>query len=138
VIEAEKAHYSIVWMCRLRGVPRSGFYARRDRVQTETAAAAARRLLAERVRRVSDAGRGAYGCRRVTAQRNRDGPECSVGLVADLMRELGLKAVEPRADKRTTVAGGVPARGSGPDRPGLHRGSAGDPAGRRPHPPADR
>ena len=54
------------------------------------------------------AGRGAYGCRRVTAQLNRDGHRCSVGLAADLMRELGLRACQPRAYKRTTVPGEEP------------------------------
>src|SRR5262245_29447373 len=91
----------IAWMCRLLGVPRSSFYAWRNRA--ETATAARRRELAAHVRRVFDAGRGAYGCRRVAAQLNRDGHPCSVGLVADLMRELGLRACQPRAYKRTTV-----------------------------------
>ena len=54
------------------------------------------------------AGRGAYGCRRVAAQLNREGHPCSVGLVADLMRELGLRACQPRAYKRTTVPGEQP------------------------------
>jgi putative transposase len=54
------------------------------------------------------AGRGAYGCRRVAAQLNREGHDCSVGLVADLMRELGLRARQPRAYKRTTVPGEEP------------------------------
>jgi putative transposase len=39
---------------------------------------------------------------------NRDGHECSVGLVADLMRELGLRAVQPRGYKRTTIPGEDP------------------------------
>jgi len=87
VIDAEKANYKIAWMCRLLGVPRSSFYAWRNRA--ESATAARRRELAAHVRRVFDTGRGAYGCRRVAAQLNRDGHPCSVGLVADLMRELG-------------------------------------------------
>ncbi|MEU6265456.1 IS3 family transposase [Saccharopolyspora shandongensis] len=53
-------------------------------------------------------GRGAFGCRRVTAQLNREGHACSVGLVADLMRELGLAACQPRAYKRTTMPGEEP------------------------------
>jgi putative transposase len=106
VIDAEKANYPISWMCALLGVPRSSFYAWRNRA--ETATAARRRELAAHVRRVFDAGRGAYGCRRVAAQLNRDGHPCSVGLVADLMRELGLRACQPRAYKRTTVPGGQP------------------------------
>ncbi len=58
--------------------------------------------------RVFEAGRGAYGCRRVAAQLNRDGHPCSVGLAADLMRELGLRACQPRAYKRTTMPGEQP------------------------------
>jgi putative transposase len=103
VIDAEKANYAVAWMCRLLGVPRSSFYAWRNKA--ETATAARRRELAAHVRRVFDAGRGAYGCRRVAAQLNREGIECSVGLVADLMREAGLRACQPRAYKRTTVPG---------------------------------
>jgi len=106
VIDAEKANYKIAWMCRLLGVPRSSFYAWRNRA--ETATAARRRELAVLVKAAFEAGRGAYGCRRVTAALNRDGHPCSVGLVADLMRELGLRACQPRAYKRTTVPGEQP------------------------------
>jgi putative transposase len=105
VIEAEKANYPVAWMCRQLGVPRSSFYAWRTQVAGETATAARRRQLAEQVARVFAAGRGAYGCRRVAAALNREGHRCSVGLVADLMRELGLVAVQPRAYRRTTVPG---------------------------------
>ncbi len=106
MIDAEKASYKISWMCRMLRVPRSSFYAWRSRA--ETATAARRRELAADVRRVFEEGRGAYGCRRVAAQLNRDGHPCSVGLVADLMRELGLRACQPRAYKRTTVPGEEP------------------------------
>jgi len=106
VIEVEKANYDVAWMCRLLHVPRSSFYAWRNRV--ETAGQARRRQLATEVGRVFTAGRGAYGCRRVAAQLNREGHDCSVGLVADLMREAGLAAVQPRAYKRTTVRGQDP------------------------------
>jgi len=111
VIEAEKANYKISWMCQMLRVPRSSFYAWRNRVETPTAIR--RRQLALDVARVFKAGRGAFGCRRVAAQLNREGHECSVGLVADLMRELGLVAVQPRAYKRTTVPGEQPV--SSPD-----------------------
>lgn len=107
MIDAEKANYKISWMCRLLGVPRSSFYAWRHKA--ETPAEARRRELAAHVRRVFDAGRGAYGCRRVAAQLNREGCPCSVGLVADVMRELGLRACQPRAYKRTTIPGEEPA-----------------------------
>jgi putative transposase len=106
VIEVEKANYDVAWMCRLLHVPRSSFYAWRNRV--ETAGQLRRRELSEQVTRVFHGGRGAYGCRRVSAQLNREGHPCSVGLIADLMRELGLAAVQPRAYKRTTVRGQDP------------------------------
>ena len=106
MIEAEKATYKIAWMCRLLEVPRSSFYAWRHRVESPTAAR--RRELAEHVCRVFASSRQTSGCRRVTAQLNRDGIECSVGLIADLIRELGLRAVGPRAYKRTTVPGEKP------------------------------
>ncbi len=108
MIEAEKANYPIVWMCRLLRVPRSSFYAWRTQVAAETATAARRRQLGEHVARVFAAGRGAYGCRRVAAALNREGHACSVGLVADLMREHGLRACQPRAYRRTTVPGEHP------------------------------
>jgi putative transposase len=106
VIEAEKANYDVAWMCRLLGVPRSSFYAWRN--QVETVGQARRRELGIEVARVFAFGRGAYGCRRVTAHLNREGHACSVGLVADLMREAGLAAVQPRAYKRTTTRGQDP------------------------------
>lgn len=46
---------------------------------------------------------------RVDAQLNRDGIEVSVGTVAAIMRELRLCALQPRAHKRTTIAGEVAA-----------------------------
>jgi putative transposase len=106
LIEAEKANYSLAWMCRLLKVPRSSFYAWRNRVETPTAAR--RRELAAQVARVFTDSRQTSGCRRVAAQLGRDGHEVSVGMVADLMRELGLAAVQPRAYKRTTVPGEHP------------------------------
>jgi putative transposase len=93
-------------MCRLLKVPRSSFYAWRNRA--ESPSAARRRELAVLVQKAFGAGRGAYGCRRIAAALNRDGHPCSVGLVADLMRELGLRACQPRAYKRTTVPGEQP------------------------------
>jgi putative transposase len=106
LIDAEKAIYAIAWMCRMLGVPRSSFYAWRN--QAETVTAARRRDLAARIERIFTDSRSTYGCRRIAAELNRDGCPASVGLVADLMRELGLRACQPRAYKRTTVPGDEP------------------------------
>src|SRR5512143_2307967 len=87
-------------MCRLLGVARSSFYAWRSSV--DSAAALRRRELCARVAQAFAGSRGTYGCRRVAAALHRQGVECRVGLVADLMRELGLRARQPRADQPGT------------------------------------
>jgi putative transposase len=112
LIDAEKATYSVVWMCRMLGVPRSSFYAWRHRAETITGAR--RRELGEHIQRIFDRSRQTYGCRRVAAALNREGHPASVGLVADLMRQRGLRACQPRAYKRTTTPGEQPL--SSPDR----------------------
>ena len=104
-------------MCRLMHVPRSTYYAWINRAETPTQAR--RRTLAVEVAAEFDTSRQTSGCRRITAALNRRGIACSVGLVADLMRELGLAAVQPRAYQRTTVPG------AGPAGAGLHRDRAG-------------
>ncbi len=68
-------------MCqRLVGVSRSTYYAWADRVGTVSATAARRARLAEQVRVCFEASRQTYGCRRITAELNRSGVPCSVGL----------------------------------------------------------
>jgi putative transposase len=88
-------------------VPRSTFYAWRR--QVDTATAARRRQFAAEVRLVFTASRGTYARRRVAVALNRQGIACSVGLVAELVREPGLKAGQPRAYKRTTLPSLRPA-----------------------------
>ena len=98
-------------MCTLLGVARSSFYDWRTRA--ESATVARRRELGEQVRRVFGEHKARYGCRRIARQLNAEGHACSVGLVADLMRELGLKTCQPRAYRRTTLRGHEPV--SAPD-----------------------
>jgi len=105
LIEAEKATYSIVWMCQILGVSRSSFYDWRRQVNTVTATAARRNELGELVAGVFAEFAQTYGCRRIVRELNARGHACSVGLIADLMRAQGLKAVQPRAYRVTTVHG---------------------------------
>ncbi|WP_425248463.1 IS3 family transposase [Auritidibacter ignavus] len=106
LVEAEKDNYPIDWMCTQLEVARSSFYAWRARVGTTTDTEARREVLKVEIARIFDQQRGTAGCRRVAAQLNQEGFEASVGLVAELMRELGLKAVQKRAYKTTTVVDG--------------------------------
>ena len=50
-----------------------------------------------------DEFRQTYGCRRIARELNDRGHACSVGLVADLMREQGLIAIQPRRYRVTTI-----------------------------------
>src|SRR5699024_2850493 len=101
LIEAEKDNYPIAWMCDQLQVPRSTFYAWRERAEHLTATQARREVLKELIGEEFDRQRATAGCRRITAALNAAGTSCSVGLVADLMREMGLAAVQPRAWRRT-------------------------------------
>ena len=105
MIDAEKANYPISWMCSILGVPRSSFYDWRRQAATMTATAVRRAELAGLVKELFDDFRQTYGCRRIARELNKRGVACSVGLVADLMREMSLKAVQPRAYRVTTVHG---------------------------------
>src|SRR5699024_10812879 len=103
LIEAEKENYPIIWMCDQLGLVRSSFYAWRARVGTVSASEAKRAALKVLIKEIYDEFNGVYGCRRIAAELNGRGHAASVGLVARLMRELGLAGVQKRAYRRTTV-----------------------------------
>jgi transposase InsO family protein len=103
VIEAEKANYPISMMCRALGLARSSYYAWTTRAAI-SATAARRAELTELVVAVFVDKRRTYGCRRIAWVLNAEmGVPVSVGTVADIMRTQGLRAVQPRAYRRTTV-----------------------------------
>ena len=91
-------------MCRQLGVARSSFYAWRARAGTITATQARREALKPEIQRVFTFLRGVGGCRRVAAKLNDEGIVCSVGLVADLMREMGLQGIVRGKTMRTTIS----------------------------------
>ena len=103
LIEAEKDEFPIAWMCRQLDIPRSTFYAWRERVDQVTATQARRQWLTRLVRAEFALQKSTAGCRRITVALNQRGVACSVGLVAAIMREEGLAAIQPRAWRRTTV-----------------------------------
>jgi putative transposase len=108
LIAAEKADptgpYPVIKMCLWLGVSSSGFYEHLDAV--ETARQRRRAKIIIHVQAAYQAGRGAYGVRRVHAVLSRShDPEvasCSEKLVRSVMAELGLAGCQPRGYKTTT------------------------------------
>lgn len=105
MIDAQSGNYKVAWMCRLLGVPRASFYAWRQRVGKVTVSQARRMELERLIQIEYEEGRGVLGCRRITARLNKQGTPCSVGLVAKLMRGMGLVGIQKRAWKKTTTHG---------------------------------
>ena len=129
-IDAQKAQYAIVKMCRWLGVSTSGFYEWRDRPASATARR--RERLAALIQWIYDDSDGTYGHRRIHAALVRQGERCSPELVRAIMRELGLVPCQPRpfrGDHRDRRRGA----GARPGRTRLHRRRAGQETGRRHH-----
>ncbi len=132
LIAAEKADpaspYPVTKMCGWLEVSTSGFYDHLNAVETDRERR--RALVTVHVQAAHQAGRGAYGVRRVHAvlRRSQD-PEvasASLTLVRSIMAELGLAGCQPRAYKTTTEsdpAATAPAdlvgRDFTADRPGV-------------------
>jgi len=99
-IENHSGRFPVRMMCRLLGVSRSGFYAWRNRPDSERARRS-RRLLVK-IRAIFKRRRGAYGSPRIWRDLVDDGELVGRGQVARLMRENGLRAKQSRKFKATT------------------------------------
>lgn len=93
-------------MCRWLHVSRSGYYEWRDRPVSRSQSR--RDRLARLISAIFDDFDQTHGHRRIHAELLRRGVPCSAELVADIMRELGLRACQPRAYRVTTVPGDDP------------------------------
>jgi len=108
-LKAEPANLnSVVKMCRWLAVSTSGFYHWVSRPQSATAAR--REALIERVRHFFEESDGSYGYRRVHADLAAERTECSPELVRQIMRQQGLVACQPRPFRITTAADAEAAR----------------------------
>ena len=92
----------VVRMCRWLAVSTSGFYNWLSRPQSATAAR--REQLAERVRHYFEASGGTYGYRRIHADLAEEGIGCSAELVRQIMRQERLVPCQPRPFRVTTQA----------------------------------
>lgn len=122
----DPAEMNPVWkMCLWLAVSRSGFYNWLSRPQSATAAR--RQALADRVRDFFKASDGTYGYRRIHADLNVEGTECSPELVRQIMRDENLVPCQPRPFRITTEADAEAAatipdlvkRDFSADRPGI-------------------
>lgn len=104
-IDAEKANYPIVKMCRWAKVSTSGFYEWRSRPASATAER--RVALSVDIRRIFDEFDETYGYRRVHQQLQAEGIEAGPELVRDIMRTEELVACQPKPYKVTTLADGA-------------------------------
>lgn len=101
-IEAEKANYPIIKMCRWAEVSRAGFYEWRNRPLSVTARR--REALAVRVGELFAEHDGTYGYRRIHEALQNEGIPASPELVRRVMVDEGLVACQPRPYRVTTVA----------------------------------
>jgi putative transposase len=100
-VDAEKATFPIVTMCRVLGVSPSGYWAWAKRPPSGRAIANA--ALTADIHRIHERSRGTYGTPRVHAELRYEGRTCSRKRVARLMRDAGLEGVHRRRAAKTTV-----------------------------------
>ena len=112
-MEREKAHHSVVRLCRVLGVSPSGYYAWRKRKPSHRSEEDAQLL--EIIKTIHDKSRKTYGSPRIHAElRRKYQIRCSRRRVARLMHEAGLEGVYRRRKRGTTRRD--PARPVYPDR----------------------
>ena len=88
-------------LCQTLGVSRSGYYAWRRGCRSSRAEED--RHLMPRVRAVFREHKRRYGARRIARELSKRGTCCGARRVARLMREMGLKAIQPKSfQPRTT------------------------------------
>lgn len=100
LIEAQKANFSVLLMCRVLGVSRSGYYDWKDRPPSRRSQQDA--ALTEKIHEIHRRSRETYGSPRMHAELKALGIHCSRKRVARLMRKAGLKGCLRGRRKRTT------------------------------------
>jgi putative transposase len=98
---AAKKAFPIVFMCRMLGVSRQGFYGWRNRPPSQRELDDA--TLSARIAKIHAAHGGRLGVRRMRTELARAGVVCSHKRTHRLMRAAGLRSRHPRPYKRTTV-----------------------------------
>ena len=99
-IEQHKTTWPVVVMADLLGVSTAGFYAWRDRPQSERQQR--RDALLVEISAIHQEFKGRYGSPRIHAELKADGHGCCVNTVAEVMRQAGIRAKTARKFKHTT------------------------------------
>jgi len=100
-VEREKAHHSIVMLCRVLHVSCSGYHAWRTREPSARAREDA--VLTERIVSIHEQSRQTYGAPRIHAELAADGIRCGTKRVARLMGVAGIVGCHRRRHVITTV-----------------------------------
>ena len=106
LIHTEEGAFPVTLMTQILGIERTGYYAWKNRQDTEPdpeSRRGRRQIVADRVYALWLASNKVYGIRRIHKDLAAEGITVSLGLVAAIMRELGIAGVQPRATKRTTI-----------------------------------
>lgn len=77
LVEAEKAHYSIEWMCQILGVSRRGYYQWHNRPEMPTQRQIEDRILAQQIAEIFVQSRCSYGSPRIQGVPRRAAPKRS-------------------------------------------------------------
>lgn len=93
----EKANHSIVRLCRLLGVSRSGYYAWRRR--TPSSRSQTDHVLTVQIREIHRRSRTTYGVPRIHAELRAQGMRCGRKRIARLMRQAGLVGCHRRRQR---------------------------------------
>ena len=99
-ILAEKANHSIVHLCQVLGVSRSGYYAWYRRSPSRRSRAD--QALTAQIRTIHERSRSTYGAPRVHAELQVQGVRCGRKRVARLMRQAGLTGCHRRRRRGLT------------------------------------
>ena len=89
LIEAQRANFSVLLMCRVLGVSRSGYYDWKDRPPSRRSHQDA--ALTEKIREIHQRSRKTYGSPRIHVELQAMGIRCGRKRVARLMRKAGLE-----------------------------------------------
>ena len=102
LMDEEKVNYPVIMMARLLNLARQGYYrwVHNQRRHTEPPW---RTTVKQDILRLWETSTNRHGVRRIRAELAGEGKILSLWLVRQLMKELGITGIQPRAKKNTTV-----------------------------------